>query len=164
MILHRFNQSRDDQGDYRTSLMADLFPHAHPNLYIEPPFFCDYGANIRFGQNVYFNYDCVVLDTACVEIGDNVMFGPKVQILTATHPLDWRVREKQLEYAKPIRIGSHVWIGGGAIINPGITIGDHAVIGAGAVVTKNVPPSAVYVGNPARLLRNLNEFEDKPTL
>lgn len=129
--------------------MKELFPYAHPSLFIEPPFYCDYGYNITCGENVFFNTNCVVLDVAKVEIGSNVLFGPAVQIYTATHPSDYLLR-RTLESGKPITIGDDCWIGGGAIILPGITIGNRCIVGAGSVVTKNVPDNTTVVGNPAR--------------
>ena len=151
------NDSRDDEDDLRRRVLADLIGNAGKDLWIEPPFYCDYGSNITVGDAVYFNFNCVVLDVATVTIGDRVLFGPNVQIYTATHPMDWQIRAQGLEYAKPIAIGSHVWVGGAAILCPGVTIGDRSVIGAGAVVTKDVPPDVFAAGNPCRVIRSLNE-------
>ena len=117
---------------------------------IRPPFHCDYGFNVKLGRGVFLNFNCVVLDVVSVEIGDGTQIGPGVQLLAADHPRDPAVRAQGLENGKPIRIGRNVWIGGGAIILPGITIGDDAIIGAGAVVTRDVPAGATAVGNPAR--------------
>ena len=122
---------------------------------IEPPFHCDYGSNIFLGDNVYFNFNCIILDPAKVEIGDNVLVGPAVQIYTATHPISVTERKTMLESAKPIRIASDVWIGGGAIICPGVQIGRGSVIGAGGVVTRNVPAGVVAAGNPCRVIRKI---------
>nr|WP_294894066.1 sugar O-acetyltransferase [uncultured Pedobacter sp.] len=135
-------------------IIKDLIPNGTKSLYIEPPFHCDYGYNINCGERVYFNVNCVVLDVAKVNIGNDVMFAPGVQLYTATHPVDKELR-KTLEYGKPINIGNDVWIGGGAIILPGITIGNNCVIGAGSVVTKNIPDNSMAVGNPARVIRKL---------
>jgi maltose O-acetyltransferase len=144
----------DQYGDKaaRRQIVAALLPNAAVDIYLEPPFFCDYGYNIYTGENVYFNFNCVLLDVAPIRIGGNSMFGPYVQIYTATHPLDAAERRKGPEYAKPITIGEDCWIGGGAIICPGVTIGDRAIVGAGAVVTKDVPADAIVGGNPARPL------------
>jgi maltose O-acetyltransferase len=117
---------------------------------VKPHFACDYGFNIRAGRNLFVNYGCVFLDCAPIDIGDDVQIAPAVQLYTATHPLDPDVRRSGLEAARPIRIGDNVWIGGGAIVLPGVTIGDDVVIGAGSVVTRNVPAGAMAVGNPAR--------------
>jgi maltose O-acetyltransferase len=136
------------------SIIKELIPNLGKNCYIEPPFHCDYGYNIHCGDNVYFNVNCVVLDGAKVSIGNHVLFGPGVQIYTATHPTDAETR-KTLESAKPIQIGNDCWIGGGAIILPGITIGNNCVIGAGSVVTKNIPNDSMAVGNPAKVIRKL---------
>jgi maltose O-acetyltransferase len=138
-----------DEAGYRT-VLAELMPHTDPTAYIQPPFYCDYGYNIHAGPGVYMNFNCVVLDVMAVRIGAGTMFGPAVQILTATHPIDAAERAKGPEYSKPIRIGRDCWIGGGAIIQPGITIGDRVIVGSGAVVTKDVADDTIVVGNPAR--------------
>jgi maltose O-acetyltransferase len=135
-------------------ILRELIPGSHPSLYIEPPFHCDYGSNIVCGENVYFNVNCVVLDVAHVSIGSNVFFGPGAQIYTATHPLDHTIR-KTLESGKEVTIGDDCWIGGGAIILPGVKIGQRCVIGAGSVVTKDVPDDSLVAGNPAKLIRSL---------
>jgi len=138
-----------DEAGYR-AVMAELAPQADPTVYFQPPFFCDYGYNIHAGARVYMNFNCVVLDVCRVTIGAGTMFGPAAQVLTATHPIDAAERAKGPEYAKPIAIGRDCWIGGGAIIQPGVTIGDRCIVGAGAVVTKDVPDDTIVVGNPAR--------------
>ena len=155
-LLQRLNDSRDDEGDLRRAIYEDLFGSLGGDLWIEPPFYCDYGTNIYLGEKVFFNFNCVVLDPAPVHIGSNVLFGPAVQVYTATHPLDWRVRREWLEAAQPIEIGSDVWLGGGAVINPGVSIGDRSVIGAGSVVTKDIPADVFAAGNPCRVLRDLD--------
>ena len=138
----------------RAALLADLFG-ASTNVYVTPPFYCDYGRHITLGRNVYFNFDCVILDVAPVRIGDNVLFGPAVQIYTATHPLDAEARRSGIESGKPIVIGDDAWIGGGAILNPGVTIGARSVIGAGSVVTKDIPDDVFAAGNPCKVIRRL---------
>lgn len=140
-----------DEDTYR-ALMAALVPNADPTAFFQPPFFCDYGYNIYAGAGVFMNFNCVVLDVCPVHIGAGTMFGPAVQVLTATHPVDAAERAKGPEYGKPITIGRDCWIGGAAIIQPGVTIGDRCIVGAGAVVTKNVPDDTIVVGNPARPL------------
>lgn len=142
--------------DERQRIIGALFGTI-TDAWIEPPFYCDYGRNITLGRKVFFNFDCVVLDVMPVRIGDHTLFGPAVQIYTATHPMDARERRSGLEFARPIAIGSDVWVGGGAIICPGVTIGDRAVIGAGSVVTRDIPADSIAVGNPARVIRTLKE-------
>lgn len=141
-----------DEAGYR-AVMAELAPQADPTVYFQPPFYCDYGYNIIAGAQVYMNFNCVVLDVCPVTIGARTMFGPAVQLLTATHPIDAAERVKGPEYGKPIAIGRDCWIGGGAIIQPGVTIGDRCIVGAGAVVTKDVADDTIVVGNPARPLQ-----------
>jgi len=141
------NASVEGDTAERGRILAELIPDAGTGLWIQPPFFCDYGRNITTGRNVFFNFNCVVLDVAPVTIGDFTLFGPAVQIYTATHPMSARVRREGVELAKPIRIGSDVWVGGGAVILPGVSIGDRAVIGGGSVVTKDVPSGEVWAGN-----------------
>ena len=122
---------------------------------VTQPFFCDYGHNIEFGENVYFNFNCVVLDIAPIKIGNNVLFGPGVHIYSVTHPLSPEQRITFLESGKPVTINDDVWVGGGAIICPGVTIGEGAVIGAGSVVVKDIPPRVLAVGNPCRVVRDV---------
>ncbi len=148
------NATREDQKQERQRLLTELFGK-ETDVWIQPPFFCDYGTNITLGKKVFFNFNCVVLDCAKVTIGNNVLFAPSVQIYTATHPLNAAERRKWLESAKPITIGSDVWVGGGAIICPGVTIGDRTVIGAGSVVTKDIPSDVIAAGNPARVIREI---------
>ena len=148
------NATREDQKEERQRLLTELLGRP-TDAWIQPPFFCDYGSNLVLGTKVFFNFNCVVLDVAPVTIGSNVLFGPSVQIYTATHPIAAAERRKWLESAKPITIGSDVWVGGGAIICPGVTIGDRTVIGAGSVVTRNIPSDVIAAGNPARIIREL---------
>jgi maltose O-acetyltransferase len=148
------NATREDQKEQRQRLLADLFGR-ETDVWVQPPFFCDYGTNIVLGTKVFFNFNCVVLDCAKVTIGNNVLFAPSVQIYTATHPISAAERRKWPESAKPITIGSDVWVGGGAIICPGVSIGDRTVIGAGSVVTRDIPSDVIAAGNPARVIREL---------
>lgn len=151
-LLHRLNVTEyGDEAAY-AAIRAELFPNGHPTLWVEPPFFCDYGYNIYAGAGVFMNFNCIILDVSPVRIGAGTMFGPAVQVLTATHPIDAAARAAGPEYSKPIAIGRDCWIGGGAIIQPGVTIGDRCIVGAGAVVTKDVPDDTIVVGNPARPL------------
>lgn len=154
-LLKALNDSGDAETEERARIVGELFGAAGEGLWVEPPFFCDYGSNITVGKNVYFNFNCVVLDVAPVRIGDQVLFGPSVQIYTATHPLDARERRTGLEAAKPIEVDSDVWIGGGSILLPGVRIGARSVIGAGSVVTKDIPGGVLAAGNPCRIVRDL---------
>ena len=149
-LLVRYNTSAPADAGARSALLRELFGAVGDGTVVKPRFLCDYGFNIRAGRNLFVNYDCVFLDVAPIDIGDDVQIAPAVQLYTATHPIDPAVRRSGLESGRPIRIGNNVWIGGGAIVLPGVTIGDDAVIGAGSVVTRDVPAGAVVVGNPAR--------------
>ncbi|EOC1339585.1 maltose O-acetyltransferase [Cronobacter dublinensis] len=153
-LLHEYNYSAPDAKARRQEILETLLGAAG-NAYIEPTFRCDYGYNIYLGENFYANFDCVILDVCPVRIGDNCMLAPGVHIYTATHPLDPTERNSGLEFAKPVTIGNNVWIGGRAIINPGVTLGDNVVVGSGAVVTQSVEANCVVVGNPARVVRRL---------
>jgi maltose O-acetyltransferase len=151
-LCQALNATRDADADARAHLLRELFGHVGEGAGIQPPFYCDYGRHITVGTNVFFNFNCVVLDVCRVTIGDSAMFGPAVQIYTATHPFDAALRRRE-EFGKPVVIGDDVWVGGGAIICPGVTIGARAVIGAGSVVTRDVPADVVAAGNPCRVLR-----------
>lgn len=155
LLLKQLNDSREDEVVKRDGILNELLPQAGDNLWIQPPFYCDYGTNIITGEGVFFNFNCVVLDVMEVNIGSKTMFGPNVQIYTATHPLDYKIRNTGLEYAKPITIGENVWVGGSVVICPGITIGDNSIIGAGSVVTKSIPANVIAAGNPCKVIRNL---------
>jgi maltose O-acetyltransferase len=155
LLLKQLNDSREDEEALRKQILSDLIGQAGPGLWLQPPFYCDYGSNITVGEKVFFNFNCVVLDVCPVTIGDRSLFGPNVQIYTATHPMDWQERARGVEFAKPIVIGADVWVGGSAIICPGVTIGDRSVIGAGSVVTKDIPPDVFAAGNPCRVIRGL---------
>ncbi len=159
-ILRKYNATAEN-GRERADLLEELLGILPEELWIEPPFYCDYGKNIRLGRNVYFNFDCVVLDVALVSIGDNVMFGPAVQIYTATHPLDAVERRSGLEFARSIRIESDVWVGGASVINPGVTIGAGAVVGSGSVVTRDLPAGVFAAGNPCRVIREIGVGESR---
>jgi maltose O-acetyltransferase len=150
LLLMRYNGTQPDEAGLRSSLLTELFGAVGENAVVKPHFACDYGFNIHAGRNLFVNYGCVFLDCGHIALGDDVQIGPAVQIYTATHPLDPVVRRSGLEAARPVRVGSNVWIGGAAVVLPGVTIGDDAVIGAGSVVTRDVPSGSVVVGNPAR--------------
>lgn len=154
-LLARYNATEAGDAAGRIALLRQLFGAVDDGADVQPRFHCDYGYNIRLGRNCFINYNCVFLDCAPIEIGDDLQMAPAVQLYTATHPLDPKLRAAGLELAYPIRIGNNVWIGGGAIILPGVTIGDGAVIGAGSVVRSDVPAASLAVGNPARIVRTL---------
>ncbi|MAL58970.1 MAG: maltose acetyltransferase [Flavobacteriaceae bacterium] len=153
LLFQEINNLNETQKEKRSKLIYKLFGKAGKNLWVEPPFYCDYGYNISVGNHVFFNYNCCILDVMPVTIGHNVMIAPNVQIYTATHPLEAKARNSGKEFAKPISIGNDVWIGGSAIICPGVTIGNRVVIAAGAVVTKNIPDDVLVGGNPAKVLK-----------
>lgn len=159
-LLHKINITEYWVNKSTRKLIAELLPNSKNVVHIEPPFHCDYGYNIECGENVFFNVNCVVLDSMKVKIGSNVMFGPGVHLYTATHPLD-KTERRLLEIAKPITIGDDCWIGGQSVICPGVTIGAGTVIGAGSVVTKDIPENCLAVGNPAKVIRKLNENENR---
>lgn len=152
-LLARLNATSESETNQRQSISKVLFGQSDDSLWLQPPFYCDYGSNIYLGRHVYFNFNCVVLDVCDVHIGDHTFFGPAVQIYTGTHPLDHMKRRSE-ESGKPVRIGSDVWVGGSAVILPGITIGDRVVVGAGSVVTKDLPDDVVAAGNPCRVIRS----------
>src|SRR5690554_590160 len=150
-----FNETTEMDGQDRTILLKKLFGSTGELIHVEPNLRCDYGFNIHVGNNFYANFDCVFLDVCEIRIGDNCMIAPGVHIYTATHPLDPVARNSGREFGKPVRIGHNVWIGGLAVINPGVTIGNNVVIASGAVVTKDVPDNVVVGGNPARVIKEI---------
>jgi maltose O-acetyltransferase len=149
--LARYNAAFGTPTSERRELLLERLAAVGEGAVVRPPFYCDYGFNISLGVGVFLNFNCVILDVVKVAIGEKTQIGPGVQILTADHPRDAAERASGLEFGRPIHIGRNVWIGGGAIILPGVTIGDDAVIGAGSVVTRNVPAGATAFGNPARV-------------
>ena len=157
-LCQRLNASRDEEEELRRDLCRQIFGKGGDTVWMQPPFYCDYGSNIELGERVFFNFNCVVLDVCRVGIGDFTLFGPAVQILTPMHPLNAALRRKQ-EYGKPIDIGSDVWVGGGALILPGVTIGSRTVIGAGSVVTRDIPSDVFAAGNPCRVIREITQEE-----
>jgi maltose O-acetyltransferase len=154
-LTGRYNATPAAAADERRALLGDLIGELGAEVWIEPPFHCDYGANIVLGDGAYFNFGCIVLDCARVEIGPLTKLGPAVQLCAATHPVDPEERATGWELARPIAVGRNVWIGGGAIVGPGVTIGDDSVIGAGSVVVSDVPPRVVAAGSPCRVIREL---------
>jgi maltose O-acetyltransferase len=151
-LLQAYNASHPDEAAGRTSLLRDLLGSVGANAVLRPPFQCDYGYNIHLGRDVFVNFGAVFLDVARIEIGDGAQIGPYAQLYAADHPRDPALRRKGLESGRPVRIGRNVWIGGGAIVLPGVTVGDDAIVGAGSVVTRDVPPGATVAGNPARVI------------
>jgi len=149
-LYRAYNATGADEGDRRARILADLLRHMGEGAVVRPPFFCDYGTNIRLGRGVFVNFGAVFLDVVAIDIDDGTQIGSNVQILTADHPRDAALRRQGLENGKPIRIGRNVWIGSGAIILPGVTVGDDAIVGAGSVVTRDVSSGATVMGNPAR--------------
>lgn len=159
-LCRLYNSIIDEEKNQRSKLINELLGYEPKNCHIAPTFNCDYGVNIELGQNFFANFDCIILDVCQVRIGDNVMFGPRVCVYTAGHPLDAETRNTQLEFGTPVTMGNSVWVGGNTIILPGVTIGDNTVIGSGAVVTKSIPANVLAVGNPCQILRSITE-EDK---
>lgn len=154
-LLRAYNATGPDEAELRRTLLGQLFGRVGPRVEIEPPFHCDYGYNITAGDNLYMNFGCVVLDCVAVTIGENVLFGPYVQVYAAHHPLDPSVRRSGRELAAPVAIGDDVWIGGGATLCPGIRIGAGTTIGAGSVVTRDLPARVLAAGNPCRVIREI---------
>ena len=148
--MARYNATEGASNAERFALLRELFAEVGEGCVIRPPFHCDYGSNIRLGRGVFLNFNCVILDSVDVRIGDGTQIAPGVQILGADHPRDPTQRRAMLEFGRPVRIGANVWIGAGALILPGVTVGDDVIIGAGSVVTRDVPAGETVVGNPAR--------------
>lgn len=146
-----------ESAELRSQLLKETFGRTGKKIYMEPVINFDYGYNIFVGENFYANFNCTFLDVSTIEIGDNCMFAPNVQLYTATHPLHPVKRNSGLEYAKPIKIGDNVWLGGGVIVTPGVTLGNNVVVGAGSVLTKSFPDNVVIAGNPARIIKTVEE-------
>ena len=155
-LCQALNATRESQQEERRRILRELFGRGGDSVWMQPPFYCDYGTNIELGERVFFNFNCVVLDVCRVRIGDFTLCGPAVQIYTPMHPFNAEQRRRE-EFGKPIEIGSDVWIGGGAIILPGVRIGSRAVIGAGSVVTRDIPDGVFAAGNPCRVIREIGE-------
>ena len=154
-LTRLYNQTTENDDEYRKQILKELLGSMAGDAFIEPTFRCDYGSNIHVGKNFYANFDAVLLDVCEIRIGDNCMLAPGVHIYTATHPIDAVERNSGRELGKPVTIGNNVWIGGRAIINPGVTIGNNVVVASGAVVTKDVPDQVVVGGNPARIIKQI---------
>lgn len=155
-LCQALNTTREGQQQERRRILCELFGRGGETVWMQPPFFCDYGSNIELGERVFFNFNCSVLDVCPVRVGSFSLFGPAVQIYTPLHPFNAEQRRQQ-EFGKPVEIGSDVWVGGGAIILPGVHIGSGAVIGAGSVVTRDVPEGMFAAGNPCRVIREITE-------
>ncbi len=155
LLYERFNASSSSDPAERSRILRELLDDVGEGVEIRPPFFCDYGEQIRVGARTFANFNLVALDVARITIGEDVQIGPNVQLLTATHPLDPEPRRAKLEGGRPIVIGDNVWLGGGVIVCPGVTIGASTAVGAGAVVTRDLPAGVLAVGNPARVVRSL---------
>ena len=155
-LCQELNATRESDEAARRRILRELFGKGGDSVWMQPPFFCDYGANIELGERVFFNFNCVVLDVCPIRIGSYTLFGPAVQIYTPMHPMNAEQRRLK-EFGKPIEIGSDVWVGGGAIILPGVTIGSRTVIGAGSVVSRSIPDGVFAAGNPCRVIREITE-------
>jgi maltose O-acetyltransferase len=156
-LMERYNASGHVEQALRDELLRELLGEVGEGVVIRPPFYCDYGRYISIGARTFVNYDCVMLDVAPIRVGAACQLATRVQLLTATHPIDPEPRRLGWESAEPITIGDNVWLGGGAIVCPGVTIGENTVVGAGAVVTRDLPAGVVAAGVPARVLREIDE-------
>ena len=155
-LCQKLNATREGEHEERRNILRELFGSGGDSVWMQPPFYCDYGTNIELGERVFFNFNCVVLDVCRVSIGSFTLLGPAVQIYTPMHPFNAQLRRTH-EFGRPVEIGSDVWIGGAAIILPGVHIGDKAVIGAGSVVTRDIPGGVFAAGNPCRVIREITE-------
>ena len=160
-LCAQFNRSDPDDFEGRAKILRELLQADPPGLFIEPPFTVDYGYHLKLGKNVYFNFNCCILDDMDIHIGDYCLFAPGVHIYTATHPVDGNVRLQGLEYSKPVNIGRNCWVGGNSVICPGVTLGENVAVAAGSVVTKSFPANCVIGGNPAKIIRMVPPLEEK---
>lgn len=159
-LLYTFNQTRPSEQEKRNQLLKQMFAEIGENCYIEPPFHANFGGkHVHFGKNIYANFNLTMVDDGPIYVGDYTMFAPGVIVATAGHPILPELRETVYQYNMPVHIGKNCWIGAGAIILPGVTIGDQVVVGAGSVVTKDLPSNVVAVGNPCRVIREINEHD-----
>jgi galactoside O-acetyltransferase len=158
--LYDFNMTRPSEMEKRTAMLKEMFAEIGDNCYIEPPFHSNWGGrHVHFGKGIYANFNLTMVDDTHIYVGDYTLFGPNVTVATAGHPILPELREKTYQYNFPVHIGRNCWIGAGAIIVPGVTVGDNVVIGAGSVVTKDIPSNVVAVGNPCRVLREVNDHD-----
>jgi maltose O-acetyltransferase len=162
-LCQQLNAAPERDESLRRKLCKQIFGKGGDTVWMQPPFYCDYGSNIELGERVFFNFNCIVLDVCRVRIGDYTLFGPGVQVLTPMHPLDAALRRKQ-EYGKPVDIGADVWVGAGALILPGVTIGSGTVIGAGSIVTRDLLANVFAAGNPCRVIREITADERRREL
>lgn len=161
-LLYDFNKTRPSEQDKRDKILKKMFAEIGENCYIEPPFHANWGGkNVHFGNGVYANFNLTMVDDCDIFVGNNVLFGPNVTVSAGTHPIHPELRSKQAQYNVSIHIGNNVWVGASSVILPGVHIGDNSVIGAGSVVTKDIPANVVAVGNPCRVLREINENDMK---
>ena len=158
-VLYDYNHSRPGETKRRVELLNKLLANMGENCYIEPPLHANWGCHTHSGNNVYANFNLTLVDDTDIYIGDSVMLGPNVVLATAGHPVDPELRRLVYQFNQPIHIGNNVWLGAGVIVLPGVTIGDNSVVGAGSVVTKDIPANVVAVGNPCRILREINEHD-----
>ena len=158
-VLYDYNHSRPGETKLRVELLNKLLANMGENCYIEPPLHANWGCHTHLGNNVYANFNLTLVDDTDIYIGDSVMLGPNVVLATAGHPMDPELRRLVYQFNQPIHIGNNVWLGAGVIVLPGVTIGDNSVVGAGSVVTKDIPANVVAVGNPCRILREINEHD-----
>ena len=158
-VLCDYNHSRPGEAKRRVELLNKLLANMGENCYIEPPLHANWGCHTHLGNNVYANFNLTLVDDTDIYIGDSVMLGPNVVLATAGHPVDPELRRLVYQFNQPIHIGNNVWLGAGVIVLPGVTIGDNSVVGAGSVVTKDIPANVVAVGNPCRILREINEHD-----
>lgn len=157
-MLYDFNQTRPLEQEKRSKMLKEMFAEIGEDCYIEPPFHASWaGKYVHFGKGVYANFNLTLVDDSEIFVGDNVMFAPNVTLATGTHPIHPQLRQKQAQYNLPIHIGNNVWIGANSVVLPGVSIGDNTVIGAGSIVTKDIPANVVAVGNPCRVLREINK-------
>ena len=158
--LYDYNQTRPGEFEKRTEMLKDMFAEIGDGCYIEPPFHSNWGGHhCHFGKNVYANFNLTCVDDTHIYVGDYTMIGPNVTIATAGHPICPELRQKGQQYNMPVHIGKNCWLGAGVIVLPGITIGDNTVVGAGSVVTKDLPSGVIAVGNPCKVLREVNEHD-----
>jgi acetyltransferase-like isoleucine patch superfamily enzyme len=160
-LCYRYNTIDPDDTELKNTLIRQIIGKTGSTINIEPPFHCDYGKNIETGNNFYANFNLIILDVAKVTIGDNVMCGPNVSIITAGHPIHFESRNSGYEYGISIKIGHNVWLGSNVVVNPGVTIGENSVIGSGAVVTKDIPPNVIAAGTPCKVLRQITDGDRK---
>ena len=160
-LLYDFNQTRPSETERRASLLRQLLAEVGENCYVEPPLHANWAKHTHFGNNVYANFNLTLVDDCDIFVGDSVMFGPNVTLAAAGHPVDPELRRKVAQFNVPIHIGCNVWIGAGSVVLPGVSIGDNSVIGAGSIVTKDIPANVVAVGNPSKILREINERDKK---